>query len=53
MEIINYTDQHKDFRIKARKFMEKEVIPNVEQWEKERLMPKSAWKKMGEAGFLC
>ena len=53
MEIINYTEQHKKFREKARAFIEKEVTPNVEEWEKERLMPKSAWKKMGRAGLLC
>ncbi len=53
MEIINYTEQHKEFRIKARKFMEQEVIPNVEQWEKDKIWPKSAWKKMGQAGLLC
>ncbi len=53
MEIINYTEQHKEFRIKARKFMEQEVSPNVEQWEKDRIWPKSAWKKMGQAGLLC
>ncbi len=53
METINYTEQHKEFRIKARKFMEQEVLPNVEQWEKDKIWPESAWKAMGRAGFLC
>jgi len=33
--------------------MEKEVIPNVEQWEKDRIVPKSFYKKMGKEGLLC
>lgn len=53
MEIIHYTDQHIKFRKQVHTFMEKEVIPEVEQWEKERIMPKSAWKQMGAEGFLC
>jgi len=33
--------------------MEKEVTPNVETWEKDGIVPKSVWKKMGAEGFLC
>jgi acyl-CoA dehydrogenase len=53
MEIIKYTEAHNQFRAKARKFMEEEVIPHVEQWEKDRIVPRSFYKKMGQAGFLC
>ncbi|MFH0789040.1 MAG: acyl-CoA dehydrogenase family protein [Pseudomonadota bacterium] len=53
MEILNYTEEHRIFREAVRKFLEKEVIPNVEEWEEVGILPKSIWKKMGEQGFLC
>lgn len=53
MEILNYTEEHKIFRQSLRRFLDKEVIPYVEEWEEAGIVPKSAWKKMGENGFLC
>ncbi len=52
MEIIQYTDEHRMFRDSVRKFLEKEVIPHVEEWEEAGITPRSAWKKLGEQGFL-
>ena len=53
MDIINYTEEHRIFRSTVRKYFEKEVIPYVEEWEEAGITPKSAWKKLGEQGFLC
>ena len=53
MDIIRYSDEHRIFRQTLRKFLEKEVIPHVEEWEEAGIVPRSAWKKMGEQGFLC
>jgi alkylation response protein AidB-like acyl-CoA dehydrogenase len=53
MEILNFTDDHIDFRNRLRAFLEKEVTPFADQWEKDGIVPKSAWQKMGQAGFLC
>ena len=53
MEILKYTQEHKIFREALRKFFEKEVTPYVDEWEEAGIVPKSAWKKMGEQGFLC
>ena len=53
MDILNYTNEHHAFRKRIRDFFEKEVTPHVEQWEKEHIVPKEAWRKMGRAGFLC
>ncbi len=53
MEIIQYTEEHRIFRAAARKFFEKEVIPNMDAWEEAGRVPKSVWRKMGEQGFLC
>ncbi len=53
MDILKYTDEHKEFRKRLREFIEIEVKPHVEEWEKNKIVPKSAWRKMGENGFLC
>jgi acyl-CoA dehydrogenase len=53
MEIINYSEEHKIFRDSLRKFLDKEVVPHIEEWEKAGIVPRSVWKKMGEQGFLC
>lgn len=53
MEILKYTEDHRNFRKRLRGFLAKEVTPHANQWEKDGIVPKSAWKKMGQAGFLC
>jgi len=47
------TDEHIMFRESLRKYLDKEAVPNYDQWEKERLIPKSFWEKLGGMGFLC
>lgn len=46
-------EDHEIFRQSLRKFLEKEAYPFYEQWEENRLIPRSFWTKMGEQGFLC
>ncbi|MGD9135459.1 MAG: acyl-CoA dehydrogenase family protein [Desulfobacterales bacterium] len=53
MEILNYTEEHKRFRERLRGFLEKEITPYADRWEREKIVPKSAWKKMGQGGYLC
>ena len=53
MQILNYTDEHAIFRSTLRKFLQKELVPHVEQWEREQIVPRWAWEKMGQQGFLC
>jgi acyl-CoA dehydrogenase len=53
MEFLKYTDAHRNFRKRLRDFLAKEVTPNASEWEKAGIVPKEAWKKMGQAGFLC
>ena len=48
-----FTDEHVMFRDSVRKFIEKEIEPNYEQWEKDRIIPRELWTKLGEQGFLC
>ena len=53
MEILSYTDEHNDFRVRLRAFLENEITPFGDQWEADGIVPKSAWQKMGRDGFLC
>jgi acyl-CoA dehydrogenase len=53
MDIIQYADEHRIFRQTLRKYLEKEVTPHAEEWEEAGIVPREAWKKMGEQGFLC
>ncbi len=53
MELIPYTEGHRIFRDSFRKFLQKEIVPNIEQWEEAGIVPREAWTKMGREGFLC
>jgi acyl-CoA dehydrogenase len=53
MEHLYLTDDHVMFRRSLRKFLEKEAYPYYDQWEEERMIPRSFWTKMGEQGYLC
>ncbi|XOV87495.1 MAG: acyl-CoA dehydrogenase family protein [Pseudomonadota bacterium] len=41
------------FRDSVRKFLELEVEPHYESWEKAEIWPREIWNKLGENGFLC
>jgi len=41
------------FRDNVRKFLEKEVAPHYDQWEKEEKFPRTLWNQLGANGFLC
>ncbi|MBU1184695.1 MAG: acyl-CoA dehydrogenase family protein, partial [Proteobacteria bacterium] len=53
MEILQYTEEHRMFREALRRFLAKEITPHVEEWEEAGIVPREAWKKMGEQGFLA
>ncbi len=46
-------EEHEIFRKSFRKFLDKEAYPYYEQWEEDRIVPRSFWRKMGEQGYLC
>ncbi len=48
-----YEQEHEDFRKTCRAFMEKEVVPHHDQWEKDGQVSREVWLKAGEAGLLC
>ena len=41
------------FRESVKKFLEAEVEPHYEAWEKNEIWPRELWNKLGENGFLC
>ncbi|MXG89422.1 acyl-CoA dehydrogenase family protein [Nocardioides flavescens] len=48
-----YETEHEDFRRTVRAFLEKEVVPHHEEWEKAGQVDRDVWRKAGEAGLLC
>lgn len=48
-----YSSDHELFRDNVRRFYREELEPNIEQWEKDGVVPRSFWEKAGENGFLC
>ncbi|ASP38968.1 acyl-CoA dehydrogenase [Bacterioplanes sanyensis] len=48
-----FTEEHQPFRDAVRKFMQREIAPFHEQWEKDGHISREAWKKAGDAGILC
>lgn len=48
-----YSEDHSIFRDQVRRFMEEEVAPHHEQWEKDGVVPKALWEKAGANGMLC
>src|SRR5690625_2363347 len=48
-------DQHEIdvFRDSVRRFLEKEVAPHYDEWERDALFPRDLWRRLGENGFLC
>ncbi|HUH67112.1 MAG TPA: acyl-CoA dehydrogenase family protein [Syntrophales bacterium] len=47
-----FTADHDIFRHTVRQFIEKEVAPHAEEWEKNRAIPREIWNRMGDLGFL-
>jgi alkylation response protein AidB-like acyl-CoA dehydrogenase len=47
-----FDDEHEDFRASWRTFLEREVAPHYDRWERERLVPHDVFEKAGGYGFL-
>ena len=48
-----FKEEHIIFRDAFKKYAAKEITPNLEKWDEEGIVPREAFKKMGENGFLC
>lgn len=42
-----YTEKHEEFRERSRRFVQENIVPNIDKWEKEGI-DKSFFKKVGE-----
>ncbi len=47
-----YTEEHELFRESLTDFVNKEIVPHHAQWEKDKMVSRESWLKLGEAGFL-
>ncbi|MDD3937607.1 acyl-CoA dehydrogenase family protein [Rhodoferax sp.] len=47
-----YSEEHEQLRRQVRRFVETEIIPNGEKWEREGNVPREFIKRMGDLGFL-
>jgi len=47
-----YADEHEQFRSAFRGWLDKEVVPNHEQYERDGITPRELWLAAGSQGFL-
>ncbi|MET9696388.1 acyl-CoA dehydrogenase family protein [Streptomyces sp. NPDC006529] len=52
MERRIFEPEHETFRESVRTFLAKEVLPHYEQWEKEGVVSRDAWRAAGRQGLL-
>lgn len=52
MKSIYITEDLEAIRAQVREYVEQELVPNVEQWEAERAVPRSVLDEMGKLGFF-
>ncbi|KAA1243833.1 acyl-CoA dehydrogenase family protein [Aquimarina sp. RZ0] len=47
-----FTEEHELFRESLKYFLQKEVVPHIEKWEKTGTIDRFIWKKFGEMGYF-
>jgi alkylation response protein AidB-like acyl-CoA dehydrogenase len=47
-----YDDEHEQFRTAFRSWLDNEVVPHHEEWERDGITPRSLWLEAGKHGFL-
>lgn len=47
-----YSPEHEQFRSAFRSWLDKEVAPNHDQWERDGITPRDIWLQAGRHGFL-
>jgi hypothetical protein len=47
-----FTEEHEVFRASFKEFLQKEVVPHIEKWEKTGTIERFIWKKFGEMGYF-
>jgi len=52
MDNLYFTEEHLAFRKSLREFLQKEVVPHIEKWEKTGTIERFIWEKFGEMGYF-
>ena len=52
MNSMYFTEEHEVFRESFRDFLQKEVVPHINKWEKDGTVERFIWKKFGEMGYF-
>ncbi len=47
-----FTEEHQVFRESFKNFLQKEVVPHIEKWEKNGNIDRFIWKKFGDMGYF-
>ncbi|WP_029038528.1 acyl-CoA dehydrogenase family protein [Salinimicrobium xinjiangense] len=47
-----FTEEHELFRKSFREFLQKEVVPHIDKWEKTGTIERFIWEKFGEMGYF-
>jgi len=47
-----YTEEHEAFRNTVRRFVEREIMPHVDQWDEAEEFPRELYRKASAAGLL-
>jgi alkylation response protein AidB-like acyl-CoA dehydrogenase len=50
---VPFRDDHEIFRVQVRRFVEQEVAPHHERWEREGQVDRELWRRAGAQGLLC
>lgn len=48
----HYTEDHDALRATVRRFVEREIVPHVDAWERDEALPRALYRKAGEVGLL-
>lgn len=48
-----FSPDHDLYRDTVRRFVEAELAPHHDEWEKAGIVPREVWRKAGEVGLLC
>jgi acyl-CoA dehydrogenase len=49
-DVSPFREEHELFRQQLRKFLEKEIIPHIMEWEEKKDFPNEVFRKVGEVG---
>ncbi len=52
MDKMYFTEEHNFFRKSFQDFLQKEVVPHIEKWEKTGHIERFIWEKFGEMGYF-